>query len=63
MLTITLLNRFRPEQTVKISELETELKIEREWREQLEAGSMQDKETISRLKQEMVYLEKVAGVS
>jgi hypothetical protein len=39
------------------------LKIEREWRDQLEVSSRQDKETLANLQQEVTYLEKVAGVS
>jgi hypothetical protein len=42
--------------------LESELKIEREWRQQLEATAQKDKEDISRFKEEIIFLEKIAGV-
>ena len=56
-------NWILPQQTDKILDLESELKIEREWRQQLEAASHQEKETIYKMKEEMVYLLKVASVS
>jgi hypothetical protein len=45
-----------------LSDLESELKIEREWRQQLEATAQKDKEDISRFKEEIIFLEKIAGV-
>ena len=56
-------NWILPQQSDKILDLESELKIEREWRQQLEAASHQEKETIYKMKEEMVYLLKVASVS
>ena len=56
-------NWILPQQNDKILDVESELKIEREWRQQLEAASHQDKETIFKMKEEMVYLLKVASVS
>ena len=49
-------------QTSRVNDLDAELKIEREWRQQLEMSSRKDKEIIASLKQEVVFLDKVAGV-
>ena len=43
-------------------DLDSELKIEREWRQQLELSSRQDRETLAKQKLDIGYLEKVAGV-
>jgi hypothetical protein len=46
-----------------LAENENELKIEREWRQQLETAAVNEKEAAARLREEVAFLQKVAGVS
>jgi len=48
---------------VRQVEIENELKTEREWRKQLQETSIRDKEMALKLKEDNLYLEKVAEVS
>ncbi|XP_023334538.1 RUN and FYVE domain-containing protein 2 isoform X2 [Eurytemora carolleeae] len=43
------------------TELEQDIKIEREWRERLQESSMNDRETIENLKKEMEFLKQVSN--
>ena len=45
----------------KLFEVESDLKIEREWRERLQEGSVHDRESIDHLKQEVEFLKTVAS--
>jgi hypothetical protein len=46
-----------------LAENENELRIEREWRQQLETAAVNEKEAAARLREEVAFLQKVAGVS
>ena len=45
----------------KIVELESDIKIERQWRERLQEASIGDKETISNLRQDNDFLKQVSA--
>lgn len=49
------------ESEAKIVDLESDIKIERQWRERLQEGSIGDKETISSLRQDNDFLKQVSA--
>ena len=47
----------------KISQMEADLKIEKEWRQRLQTTSEADKEALSKQKVEMTHLQTIANVN
>lgn len=47
----------------KISQLEADLKIEREWRQRLQTASVVDKEALAKGKVELTHLQPIAKVN